>query len=1284
MKMRFTWIVLVLWSLAFAAAAESPAPLTDAEGRVPVIVVLRSSVKIKAAEPVAKSVREGTPDPLFRDVLAKELEARRDYLTQTRKRLAGSGLIQGRKNLAANALVGWCDPDRIETLLNDPDVAEVIVDQELKPMMNITVPTLLPDAYHNAGWYGQASAFDPAILDAGIDASHPAFDGITFYYHVDHSLAVSNSLYNDSSSNPDDLTNNGHGTHIAGIIAGRGSATWENYVGVAPGTEVIYNLKSGYYKTNGDVGLYFTDALDNIDWGLFESVNDDIDLLNFSWGVTATADDSGLARFFDALVDDLNVPVCLPAGNEGPYIAITDPGIAYNGITLGATNDAGTFSRLDDNVTGNSSRGPTLGGRKKPDLVAPGYLIHSPTNAWESGFDYLGISGTSFAAPHALGAVQLIMDEMGPPADPIAVKALLIASASPGSFYESGASLEWDAKWGWGYINLERAFDYKNNVYRKSLAPAGSSGDFHLYRGPMEAVQRAALVWNRHVNYVSGGGQPSSAYGLNDLNMRLYDHTNNNQLDASTSGIDNVEVVTVSLSDYDAVIKVYSVDSSFNGVSYESYGLSTPPGWTFPSSLPQPRARLYRIDGDPQTVVAYLYNPGGFNAHNVEVDLDLPSGMSFAGGLSVSEAGSVLRNPGTAQHVLIWKLSGNSTGSLDLGLSSVSYGETFTHSTSLSLDTQPAGLEVSLTPDTLSAAQGTTVTLSAEVSNSSPSSLSFAELTLITEDGVVLTTGTLVQTVDGFAAGETRTVEWDTRMPEQEGVAHFVVLAEAMTAGGSELNASALASVGIEVAQPESLLSVRPYQLSDRYETGQYVEMTAECANLGVQGLDEVFVELAVPDGWILLSGSYRQGVGAFSAGQVVQAGRWLLRAPTEAGADEFTLTIDDAGTGLAQNSFTVYVGQDPPTPPYFTALLQDAPQLQNKHANTDNDPVGLCVLPSGEFVFFNSQSGIDALYAFNPAYQGNAGLRLLASEDSLQEVVGTKEALSVDSICCDPQGNIYVLVRVIRDSGNDPLALVMVPSTGNGGHDAARLILPPGLPPVGLLFNDNTELGSLAWDGVGQRLLVLVDGESDNDDDDNGVYQVNLQTNRLELLYSYAELGAALTPPATPGADAIGFTAMTVGLAGEIYLYHGLGSGNNDGDLLRIDPNGDISLFVESDLLANTLATDHADFNVRIEANRLSGKLGVLVTDSASDTTASDGLFAEYDPATGKFGKTRPRMQLLDATEATALVNYGHALTSDDDGTYYLWSALDNESLIAVPSRALAPNAVDDYDHYQ
>jgi serine protease AprX len=108
-----------------------------------------------------------------------------------------------------------------------------------------------------------------------------------------------------------------------------------------------------------------------------------VKVFNYSYGGDASGDDDVLARLFDYFADTYGLTISVSAGNEsksgflglwtkpGP---VSSPGIGYNVITVAAMNTQGTIDRSDDEIAIFSSRGPTVGGRKRPDIAVPGGL----------------------------------------------------------------------------------------------------------------------------------------------------------------------------------------------------------------------------------------------------------------------------------------------------------------------------------------------------------------------------------------------------------------------------------------------------------------------------------------------------------------------------------------------------------------------------------------------------------------------------------------------------------------------------------------------------------------------------------------------------------------------------------------------------------------------------------------------------------------------------------------------------------------------------------------------
>ncbi|MDQ0927617.1 subtilisin family serine protease [Bacillus atrophaeus] len=129
------------------------------------------------------------------------------------------------------------------------------------------------------------------------------------------------------------------------------------------------------------------------------------------------------------------IVVCVAAGNSGPDPqTISSPGVSEKVITVGALDDNDTVSREDDIVASFSSRGPTVYGKEKPDILAPGVNIvslRSPRSYIDKlqkssrvGTQYFTMSGTSMATPICAGIAALIL-EHNPELTPDEVKELL-------------------------------------------------------------------------------------------------------------------------------------------------------------------------------------------------------------------------------------------------------------------------------------------------------------------------------------------------------------------------------------------------------------------------------------------------------------------------------------------------------------------------------------------------------------------------------------------------------------------------------------------------------------------------------------------------------------------------------------------------------------------------------------------------------------------------------------------------------------------------------------------
>lgn len=219
------------------------------------------------------------------------------------------------------------------------------------------------------------------ILDSGIDATHPDLTK-SLQYFVDF-----------VHGRQDPYDDYGHGTHIAGIIAGDGKMSGGKYRGYAPGCP-LYVL-----KILDDHGQGSRRAIkDALAWVERHQKEHQLRILNFSLGSDSknTENQEEILALVDRMVE-LGLVVIAAAGNLGPWRgSVTAPGSSKKVITVGAS-DMLTRARIC------SGRGPTLDCVCKPDIVFPGKNIVSCGAAVEKTGWYCRKSGTSMSSAAVSG-----------------------------------------------------------------------------------------------------------------------------------------------------------------------------------------------------------------------------------------------------------------------------------------------------------------------------------------------------------------------------------------------------------------------------------------------------------------------------------------------------------------------------------------------------------------------------------------------------------------------------------------------------------------------------------------------------------------------------------------------------------------------------------------------------------------------------------------------------------------------------------------------------------------
>lgn len=253
-----------------------------------------------------------------------------------------------------------------------------------------------------------------AVIDTGVS---PHYDLIKPKNRI---IAFKDLLANKEMPYDDD----GHGTHVAGIIAGNGYTSCK-YTGTAPCADIVA-IKALDDSGNGTE----SDILAALQWIINNGQYYNIRVINLSLGIKVEPpyDDDPLIKGANAAVRH-GYSVITAAGNNGPgKCTINSPGTSPLVITVGAADLTRFEHDGDIKVASFSSRGPTLNGESKPDLVAPGVDICSLDGKNPKG--YTVQSGTSMAAPVVSG-VAACLYATRPELTPAQVKQILVKDALP-------------------------------------------------------------------------------------------------------------------------------------------------------------------------------------------------------------------------------------------------------------------------------------------------------------------------------------------------------------------------------------------------------------------------------------------------------------------------------------------------------------------------------------------------------------------------------------------------------------------------------------------------------------------------------------------------------------------------------------------------------------------------------------------------------------------------------------------------------------------------------------
>jgi serine protease AprX len=396
-----------------------------------------------------------------------------------------------------NAVAGTMAAGDVVTLSNQPNVTYISPDRSVGATLDYSAGAVNAPIAWDSGWDG--TGVGVAVIDSGI-YSHP--DLLSTW------SGQSRVVYRQSFIGGVQADDFGHGTHVAGIVAGTGASSnvpGSSHVlrGIAPNANLL-DLRVLDQNGNSSDSVVISALETAVQLKTLYNVR----VINLSLGrpfyESCTLDP--LCEAVEAVWND-GIVVVAAAGNLGRngYSTVLCPGNSPHAITVGAMKTLGTYPRNDDLIASYSSKGPTyIDNTVKPDIVAPGNLVVSllapnstlantyPGNIMGPSYysstatgpaEYLQLSGTSMATPVISGAVALMLQE-DPMLTPDIVKARLMKTAGKTFPVSSTATDPTTGETytsyydvftiGAGYVDIAAALANYGQPYLSSVSPSSS------------------------------------------------------------------------------------------------------------------------------------------------------------------------------------------------------------------------------------------------------------------------------------------------------------------------------------------------------------------------------------------------------------------------------------------------------------------------------------------------------------------------------------------------------------------------------------------------------------------------------------------------------------------------------------------------------------------------------------------------------------------------------------------------------------------------------------------
>ncbi len=372
MEKRGLIVCLVIVALFFIFAKYAKITGYVVEGGAPVDQEVIEKVKEEGKADIIVVLKDPKPNLNF---MAKEEVNDEKVLDK----LSESEIKKKHELKSVNAFSGEVTLSGLNKLKTDLNVERIELNHPMQIFLQDTINIIHASDVHEMGYTGSGQSV--CIVDTGVNYNHADLGGC---FGAGCKVIGGYDIYNNDSDPMDD---NGHGTHVAGIVAANGGV-----VGIAKNANIV---AVKVFDANGYGSE--ADIIKGVEWCIEHKQEFNIIAISMSLGTSSTYD-----SYCDALFPSLSaavntavnngISVISATGNAGSTTEISSPACLENTIAVGSTDKA-------DNVASYSNRNSIT------DLLAPGSSI---TSTWLTGTKTL--SGTSMSVPHVSATIAILKE----------------------------------------------------------------------------------------------------------------------------------------------------------------------------------------------------------------------------------------------------------------------------------------------------------------------------------------------------------------------------------------------------------------------------------------------------------------------------------------------------------------------------------------------------------------------------------------------------------------------------------------------------------------------------------------------------------------------------------------------------------------------------------------------------------------------------------------------------------------------------------------------------------